>query len=128
MFPKPGKAQRPAFKAYPDGRVRCKTEAAWQKQRKAVFEREKGLCELCMAHAPLHKTERSYAGHAHHIHGRNQGNDHIDVLMWLCARCHSKQHIPDKVIPKKVAMNYLITPRFASDRALEESIPDGWDY
>lgn len=109
-----------AVKVYADGRMRCRTEAAWQRQRKAVYKREDGLCEKCMTYAPLHNTEDAYAGHAHHIHGRAQGNDHIDVLMWLCGRCHAKEHIPDKVIPAKP--KFLIQPHVVTDRHLEELI------
>jgi 5-methylcytosine-specific restriction endonuclease McrA len=90
-----------AIKRYPDGRIRCRTKTAWEKIRKIVFDREEGLCEGCMTWAPLHNTEDAFAGHAHHINGRKEGNDHPDVLKWLCGRCHSKAHIPDKVVPAK---------------------------
>lgn len=93
--------KRAAIKVYKDGRMRCQTEAAWQKQRKAVYGREDGLCEKCMTYAPLHNTESAYAGHAHHINGRKHGDDRAEVLMWLCGRCHSRLHIPAKVLPPK---------------------------
>lgn len=114
--------RRAPFKTYPDGRMRCRTEAAWQKQRKAVFEREHGLCEKCMALAPLHNTETAYAGHAHHLHGRKHGDDRVEALMWLCGSCHAKTHIPDKVVPAKP--KFLITPHVATDRQFEELITE----
>lgn len=112
--------KRPAIKSYSDGRIRCRTKAAWEKVRKAVFEREDGLCEKCMAYAPLHNTESAFAGHAHHIHGRKAGNDHPDVLMWLCGRCHARLHIPDKVVPAKPKAITLIQPHVSFDKHLEE--------
>ena len=85
----------------PDGRQRCLTEAGWQKKRKEVFERERGLCERCMTFAPLHNTDNAFAGHAHHINGRKDGDDRAEVLEWCCGRCHAREHQPEKVIPSK---------------------------
>ena len=84
-----------------DGRQRVKTKTGWEKRRKEVHDREKGHCEMCLGEAPLHNTERAFAGHAHHIEGRKRGDDRAEMLMWLCGRCHSKLHIPMKVIPSK---------------------------
>lgn len=110
--------KRPSIKKYSDGRIRCRTKAAWEKQRKAVFEREEGLCEKCMAFAPLHNTESAYAGHAHHINGRKAGDDRPEALQWLCGRCHAKTHVPDKVVPSK----FLIAPAVESDLHLEQML------
>lgn len=89
----------------PDGRQIDLTEAAWQRRRKEVFERERGLCERCMTLAPLHNTDQAFAGHAHHINGRKDGDDRAEGLEWLCGRCHAREHQPEKVIPSK-AQNY----------------------
>lgn len=97
------KRKKPQIKNLPDGRQRCLTEAGWQKRRKEVCERERELCELCMSPAPLHNTEQAFAGHAHHIHGRKRGDDRAQVLMWICGRCHAREHQPLKVIPAKGA-------------------------
>lgn len=95
------KRKRQAIKTLPDGRQRARTEAGWEQQRKLAHDREKGLCERCMTEAPLHNTERAYAGHAHHREGRKRGDDRPHMLEWICGRCHADEHIPLKVVPKK---------------------------
>jgi hypothetical protein len=97
------KRRREPIKTLPDGRQKCLTEAGWQKRRKEVFERERGLCERCMAFAPLHNTDRAFAGHAHHREGRKRGDDREMMLEWLCGRCHAVEHQPDKVLPRKTS-------------------------
>lgn len=98
---RPPKRRREAVKTYDDGRQRCRTEAGWQKRRKEVHDREKGLCELCMTYAPLHNNELAFAGHAHHLYGRKHGDDRQECLQWLCGRCHARLHVPEKVLPAK---------------------------
>lgn len=98
---KPRKQRLPPFTELPDGRQICNTDAAWEKRRKEVFEREEGLCETCKAFAPLHNSEEGFAGHAHHIFGRKNNDDRAIKLQWLCGECHHKVHVPEKVVPKK---------------------------
>jgi len=97
------KIRKPQIKTMPDGREIAKTKAGWEKQRKAVHDRENGYCELCLGLAPLHNTEQAFAGHAHHLTTRKIKDGRPNNLMWLCGRCHSKLHIPTKVIPSKRA-------------------------
>lgn len=100
--------KREAIKTLPDGRQKCLTASGWEKRRKEVYEREEGMCEKCMTLAPLHNTEYAFAGHAHHIHGRKRGDDRIEMLMWLCGRCHARTHVPDKVVPSKPQQNHTV--------------------
>jgi hypothetical protein len=95
--------KREAIRTLPDGRQLCITESGWQRRRKEVYEREQGLCEKCMAYAPLHNTDRAFAGHAHHIEGRKRGDDRLHMLQWICGRCHAVEHQPLKVLPRKKA-------------------------
>lgn len=85
-----------------EGRQIVQTKAAWERKRKEAFDREQGLCERCMTFAPLHNTEQAFAGHAHHREGRKRGDDRQEMLEWLCGRCHAEEHIPLKVVPKKL--------------------------
>ena len=54
-----------------------------------------------MTFAPLHNTEQAFAGHAHHFKGRKVGDDRAEMLEWLCGRCHAKEHVLEKVVPRK---------------------------
>lgn len=78
----------------------CVTEAAWQRRRKLIAERAKGKCEKRNCNAPFPH------GDAHHKDPRKAGggsrDDHPDNLLWLCARCHRLEHVPAKVVPRKV--------------------------
>jgi hypothetical protein len=85
----------------PDGREIDLTEAAWQRRRKALHEREESKCEKCSRFAPLHNSEIAWAGHAHHKHGRKGGDDRIQNLEWCCNFCHFIEHRPLKVIARK---------------------------
>ena len=85
----------------PDGRQIDLTEAARQRRRKEIFEREGGKCQRCSRFAPLHNTEQAWAGHAHHIHGRKVGDDRANEQEWCCVFCHFLEHQPLKVLPAK---------------------------
>lgn len=111
MFPKPGKKRKPGI-VIRAGREICRTKYQWDKRRKEVFEREKGLCQKCGRFAPLHDEMdpntgevRRRAGHAHHIANRKMGggfrDDRADKLLWHCWECHDEDHRPQKVVPRK---------------------------
>lgn len=89
----------------------CRTKTAWEKVRKEVYEREGGICQGydCEMWAPLHDDVDAGlpAGHAHHKNGtRGLGggkrDDSADNLLWLCASCHHREHIPKHVVPRRV--------------------------
>jgi 5-methylcytosine-specific restriction endonuclease McrA len=81
----------------PDGREIDLTERAWQCRRKALYEREEGVCEDCGRYAPLHPDD-SPAGHAAHVTRRKVHDDRLSNLRWLCARCHILEHNAVKLI------------------------------
>lgn len=89
----------------PDGREIDLTEAARQRRRKEIFEREEGKCQKCPRFAPLHNAENAWAGHAHHIHGRKRVDDREHMQEWLCNPCHLREHQPLKVLPAKGEVN-----------------------
>jgi 5-methylcytosine-specific restriction endonuclease McrA len=70
--------------------------------RRQVYQREKGLCQMCGEFAPLdgHELER---GHAHHVRYRSHGGpDESSNLIWLCPKDHDVVHNGAKPCPKKV--------------------------
>lgn len=85
----------------PDRREIDLTDAARERRRKEIFEREEGICQKCPRFAPLHNTESAWAGHAHHINGRKAGDDRAHMQEWCCSICHFLEHQPLKVLPKK---------------------------
>ena len=106
-IPKPGKHKK-AKVLFREGRKIILDPALWDAERKVCHDRHGGRCKTCRRFAPLHDVYDdegdivAVAGHAHHPKGRKV-RDHSGTTMdWLCWRCHRLEHIPAKVVPRKV--------------------------
>ena len=59
--------------------------------RKAVYAREKGVCESCRGVAPLYVNGNFNVfscGHVSHIKPRKIGGDVMGNVRWECYACH----------------------------------------
>lgn len=56
---------------------------AWSQKREAVIARCAGICEQCM----MNRVQQ-----IHHLTYERLGNERLEDLMGLCARCHMKIH------------------------------------
>lgn len=61
----------------------------WKEKRKEIFEKRKGICELCGE-----KLENKY--HVHHDNYNNLGNEKESDLILLCENCHNDIHKREK--------------------------------
>ena len=106
------KARKPGVVIKKDGRVVLRTPAQWAKRREEVWERDARKCVRCAAGVPLHDLCDPMTGDVvmiaaeiHHKRGRGLGgslrDDRLEALETLCFRCHSKHHVPAKVVPAK---------------------------
>ena len=73
------------------------TPKEWKELRRQVFEREKGICQICGQYAPLHDMDGNYdpftCGDACHIKSRGAGGDDVlDNLRWVHHTGHMKEH------------------------------------
>lgn len=96
-----------------EGRLICRNEADWEVQRRAAYDRAKGLCEgfrgrrRCGREAPLHDVKgpdgivERRAGHAHHKEKRKVRDDRAEMLEWLCWECHDVEERGPKAVPAK---------------------------
>lgn len=67
--------------------------AAWDLVRKAVYDRDGGVCRACGLHAEWKARIPSQLGHAHHIIYRSAGgSSEMHNLAWLCGFCHDQEH------------------------------------
>lgn len=74
--------------------------SAWSKLRLVVIERDRGLCQLCLARG------RIAAGNQvdHKLSKAKGGTDDLDNLWLLCRPCHDRKTIEEK--------GHRIRPRF----------------
>lgn len=76
-------------------RVRLKGKA-YTEFRKAVYEREQGICQGCRQYAPLlwgGVFNEYRCGHVSHKKSRGAGGgDTMDNVKWLCFDCHRAEH------------------------------------
>jgi hypothetical protein len=89
-----------------DGRV-ILTGHFYTKMKAQLKKLAGNCCERCKAYTSQ--------GDVEHINGRGGGkrDDRIFIqgkrnLEYLCRRCHSKRHTPDKVLPAKVSDSELM--------------------
>ena len=74
--------------AYPKKKRIKRVGKKMQELRREVFNREKGLCQMCKEYAPLN-GELWYRGHLAHIKSKGAGGDDVaENCRWLCFICH----------------------------------------
>lgn len=78
--------------------------AAWGKQRKAALERDKRLCQPCLALTPPRVT---LATQVDHIKGKaDGGTDDLANLQSICQDCHTTKTITDRGMIAKPRLTY----------------------
>lgn len=55
----------------------------WAEKRKAVIDRDNGICQRC---------EDAAIDHVHHLTYERIGRERLDDLIGLCATCHAIEH------------------------------------
>jgi hypothetical protein len=83
-----------------DGRVELRG-VAYTKMKNKLRDLAENKCEEC--------GRFDTQGDAHHQRGRGAGKrddrifvDGVRRLFYLCRKCHSGRHVPDKIVPAKL--------------------------
>lgn len=99
----------------------------WDKRRKEVFIRAKGICGVCGRKiGRLRESTFLVHAHVHHIKPISQGGDHsFENLMLLCEGCHITQH-PGINFENLLKINRNIRKLYIGNRARLKKSRASW--